>query len=404
MSDTNLGQIQNRIFVFLYGLFAAMPVIGFALFNLGIGTNYQQITSLFLMSFLSLSIYSAFSQHKGFEAAIFSIPLLIYSVVVFVYSYNTVVVKNKTDEVFGMIMLNFGPHFLGLLFYNFRHLISELTVLKLIFYTGLFISIVNIILFILLIIGQYSAVSNYMILLGNENYIESLDVFLRPSGYFFDIHSQYYLPLFALAIQKYIGIVKGKKSEFLVYTLILLALIIGGVKSGYLTLLVLLGYWFFNSITNVRSYVILALFGIVVLIGDVFTGNTIISLWNRIWSHDIEILIEHLTFVPIHLYQDYPSVFIFGGQPRMQSFIYSEVYFVQLISFIGIVGWALFYAYPIIFLLTKRSNPFVKSITIIFALSLLHYAVFRVGVNLFGSALIFYFFYKIQLNRQAQVE
>ena len=251
----------------------------------------------------------------------------------------------------------------------------------------------------MLIIGQYSAVTEYMILLGNENYIDYLDVFVRPSGYFFDIHSQYYLPLFALAIQKYKYIIKGRGKEFLVYGIILLAMILGGVKSGYLTLLILLAYWFFNSLKNAKSYAILSFFVIAIFIGDVFTGNTISSLWTRIWSHDIDILVEHLTFVPIHLYQDYPSVFIFGGQPRMASFIYSEVYFVQLISFIGILGWAIFYVYPIVFLLTKKSNPLIKSLTIIFALSLLHYAVFRVGVNLFGSALIFYFFYKLQLKR-----
>lgn len=399
MSSINLGQIQNKLFVFMYSLFALMPVIGLALFILGIGINYQQITSLFLLTFLSLSIYSAFSQIYAYDAAIFAIPLLIYSIVVFVFSYNTVVVENNTDEVFGMIMLNFGPHFLGLLLFNYSNKILEITVYKLIFYTGLLVSVINIILFIMLIIGQYSTVKEYMILLGNENYIDHLDVFVRPSGYFFDIHSQYYLPLFALAIQKYKYIIKGQGKVFLVYGIILLAMILGGVKSGYLTLLVLLAYWFFNSLKNAKSYAILSFFVIAIFIGDIFTGNTISSLWTRIWSHDIDILMEHLTFVPIHLYQDYPSVFIFGGQPRMASFIYSEVYFVQLISFIGILGWAIFYVYPIVFLLTKKSNPLIKSLTIIFALSLLHYAVFRVGVNLFGSALIFYFFYKLQLNR-----
>ena len=89
MSSINLGQIQNKLFVFMYGLFALMPVIGLALFILGIGINYQQITSLFLLTFLSVSIYSAFSQIYAFDTAIFAIPLLIYSFVVFIPIHKT---------------------------------------------------------------------------------------------------------------------------------------------------------------------------------------------------------------------------------------------------------------------------------------------------------------------------
>ncbi len=294
-----------------------------------------------------------------------------------------------------MILSNLGPQILGIVLVAVSQEISEDDIAKGIFYAGLFVAVGNIFVFILLLTNQYNIISDYMIHLGLTTYIDYTDsFFVRPSGYFFDVHSQYFLPLISLTLLKGYDLVKSKPKKLLFNILIISAILVSGVKQGYLTLLVLVLFWFLNSLQSLKSYLNLLFLFIVILTIDTFIGNNISKLWSRIWTHDIEILIEHILNVPILLYAEYPSVFLFGGQPNLAKFIYSEVYYVQLIYYIGVIGLILFYLLPIGTLMVSKQKETVKSIVLIFALSLVHYSVFKIGVNVVGAALVFYFLYK----------
>ena len=107
---------------------------------------------------------------------------------------------------------------------------------------------------------------------------------------------------------------------------------------------------------------------------------------------------EHLYEVPKLIYDTSKMMFFFGGQPNMANYIYSELYYVTLIYYIGIVGVFSLYVLPMITVFIFSKQLFIKSIVLIFALSLAHYSVFKIGVNMIATSYIYYIFYKFIFN------
>jgi hypothetical protein len=375
-------------------------MLGITLFAGGIELRYHQINALVLTLFVFYSIYVSLTYRPIYRSAVILLGLIVLSLLAFIASSVNIFRVNDSSEVFGMLLLNLGPQFIGLLLlYVLCHLKSDKAFLDLLFYSGLFITVVNLLIFVLLLSSSYELVANYMVVLGLDSYVFDLSsFFLRPSGYFFDLHSQYYLPVFSLVLLRFKKIQLSSRATIIYSILIILSLGVSGIKSAYLTLFVLLMYWFLVRLNNYKSYLYLILVTTILLVIDLATSNLASALLVRVWEHDILVLIEHFTEVPIVLYENYPITFLLGGQPLLANFIYSEVYYVQLIYYIGIIGLVVAYIIPIITLFFMSKDSYIKSLTIIFALSLLHYSVFKIGVNMIGTAFLFCYFYRIILN------
>jgi uncharacterized protein with PQ loop repeat len=181
-----------------------------------------------------------------------------------------------------------------------------------------------------------------------------------------------------------------------------LAIVISGVKTGYVSLLmILLVYLLFFSSKVTVKYVFLAL----ALLLAVYIGfmNLINEMVSLTLSHDKNIIIAHFLANPGKIYREYGILyFLFGGNIKMYEKIYSEVFAVTLIEYIGIVGLLVYFS-PLLqihkFFLQKRLAATSLMLLLHFYISLLHYRVYAVGVNLVMAAIPFAYFYDFLANK-----
>lgn len=255
---------------------------------------------------------------------------------------------------------------------------------------GLFIAAVNIIHFFFnTILSNYTAVKSYLEIL-NQNLADYLDMegtngFLRHAGYFLDTHSQFYIPLatlIILQIEKFPVKMKGWK-----ITLIVVSILLSGVKTAYLIMLLM---WLIILMrTNIKAalnfFLALIVLGVGVML---FFNEMVINMVVMIFTHDMDILVEHIYNNPIRLFNDYTLVFFLGGNPGLVEKIYSEVYLVTTMYFIGLAGLILYLSPLVIFLVNRNKKYFLGLIIFIyFIFTLSHYPVFKVGINNIVSAL-----------------
>jgi hypothetical protein len=328
------------------------------------------------------------------------ISLFVISVFSFTSSLNSIFEINTIESVIGMFALYFGPQFIGLiLVYIWLKLKSDDFIHTLFVYSGLFIAVVNIIIFILLYSGRYELIYGYTEVLGLGDYFLDLgSFFIRPAGYFFDTHSQYYMPLFSFVLLVFNKVVFLKKRKLLFIVIIIVSILMSGVKTAYLTLGALLLFWTMVKYNKPRNLLIVITLLLLLLFIDSLMDNVVLNLINNIFTHDLNIYMEHLYEVPKLIYDTSKMMFFFGGQPNMASYIYSELYYLTLIYYIGIVGVFSLYVLPIITVFIFSKQLFIKSIVLIFALSLVHYSVFKIGVNMIATSYIYYIFYKFIFN------
>lgn len=255
---------------------------------------------------------------------------------------------------------------------------------------GVFISFVNIIHFFFnTILGNYGAVKSYLEIL-NQNLADYLDLegtngFLRHAGYFLDTHSQFYIPLATLIILQIETFqVKFKKLKVV---LIILAILLSGVKTAYLIMLVM---WLIILLrTNLKAAINFFLVLIMMGFAAVLLFNEIIvNMVVMIFTHDMDILMEHIYHNPIKLFNDYPLVFFIGGYPDLVAKIYSEVYLITTMYYIGLAGLLWYLSPMLIFIINKNKKYYLGLIIFIyFIFTLSHYPVFKVGINNIVSAL-----------------
>lgn len=262
--------------------------------------------------------------------------------------------------------------------------------LKWIVRAGIFIAVVNIIHFFFnTIVGNYGAVRSYLEIL-NQNLADYLDIegsngFLRHAGYFMDTHSQFYIPLAALIILQ-VEDIKLKGKGWCI-TLIVVSILLSGVKTAYLIMLIM---WLIILLrSNTRAVLnFLAVLLIVAAAVLIYFNETVINMAIMIFTHDMDILVEHIYYNPVKLYNNYPLVFLIGGSPGLVEKLYSEVYLVTLMYYIGLVG-LLFYLSPfVVFFFNRNRKYYLGLILLIYlVLTLSHYPVYKVGVNNIVSAL-----------------
>ncbi|PSL48935.1 hypothetical protein CLV51_101265 [Chitinophaga niastensis] len=255
---------------------------------------------------------------------------------------------------------------------------------------GVFISVVNIIHFFFnTVLGNYAAVKAYLEIL-NQNLADYLDMegtngFLRHAGYFLDTHSQFYIPLatlIILQIEKFP--VKFKAVKII---LIVVSILLSGVKTAYLIMFIMWAIILLR--TNLKAAINFFLLVGVLCVGVLlFFNEMVVNMVIMIFTHDMDILIEHIYHNPVRLFNEYTAVFFIGGDESLVGTIYSEVYLITTMYYIGLAGVLLYLSPLVVFLFNRKGKYYLGFIIFIyFIFTLLHYPVFKVGINNIVSAL-----------------
>lgn len=391
----------DKFFYFCMLLILFIPQFTFFFFSRGISVVYHQLNVVLLVVVAFSSILYLFFDKK--DRVLLLIPFTSGLVFLFSFlgSFDRIFSDNDFPSLFGLYASLTGAQFFSVfVIKHFRKTGSIGIFIYFIFLSGIFIAATNIWLFILLYFGDYTTIFSYTDYIGLGDYIEDLgSFFTRPAGYFFDYHSQYFIPMIALFLVITRKIKLKRITRPLVILFFITSILVSGVKSAYLTLIVCFFYLLLRRLNALRLIVysvsMLAVFAIV----DYFLDAMIYNLGYKIVTHDINIIIEHFTEVPLFLMNSYPLVFLVGGQVDFANYVYSEVYYVTMIYYIGIIGVFLFFLFPSIYLFVKSKDTFTRLLTLIFALSLVHYYVFRISFNVVGTTLFYtYFFYYFLLR------
>jgi len=373
-----------------------MPLLIYFLFTRGTAIVYHQIVIVLVLVVIASSIlYLTIGKR---DKVLRLIPLTIFLLYFFSFlgSFDNIFSYNDFDRFFGLYMSLTAPPFFSIFLLKYYKREGNVDLfIRFIFNSGVFIATVNIFMFIMLLSGNYSMIFSYTDYLGLGSYIKDLgSYFIRPAGYFFDYHSQYYIPSITLFILYKNKISVTRKVKFFATTLIVLSILVSGVKTAYLTLIFCFLYLLIRKLNFVT--VLKYVFSLVVFffVMDFFLGSLLYDLGYKIVTHDVIIFIEHFTQVPSMLVKKYPLVFFVGGQVDFQNFVYSEVYYVTMLYYIGIIGVTVFFIFPALYLLIKSNDEFVNLLTLIFILSLVHYSVFKISINVLGTALFYFYFFK----------
>ena len=392
---TNKLSFWENFFYLFYLLILFTPPLIYFLFTSGITIAYHQINILLVFVVFGASILSlAFSKR---DKILLLIPLTIFVVFSFSVagSFDNIFSDNDFGRLFGLyVSLTAAPAISTFLLKYYRRVGNIDLFLRLILYSGVFISVVNFYMFIMLYYGEYSNFFLYTEYLGLGSYIEDLgSFFLRPAGYFFDYHSQYYIPIIALFILYKNKVLVTPKVKFFALMIIVLSIIVSGIKSAYLTLIVCFLFLLVSrlSIGTMLKYLFGLVFFFFVL--NFYFDSIVYDLGYKIITHDVNIFIEHFTEVPKLLVKKYPAVFFVGGQVDFQNYVYSEVYYVTMIFYIGIIGVILFFIFPAVYLFIVTQDNFIRLLTLVYSLSLVHYHVFKISINVMGTTLFYFYFF-----------
>lgn len=391
----NKNNIWDKYFYISLLLILFLPPIVYIIYTLGIPLIYHQLNVVLLLNVILGSILYLLINKR--DKVLLVIPLTIGIVFILNYfgSLSNVFTNNDLISFVGLfISITAAPFFSIFIIKHYRRYGNINILYYFIFISGILISTINITMFILLYYGDYTVIFSYTEFLGLGGYINDLgSLFVRPAGYFFDYHSQYYIPLITYFMVYTNKILLKPKIRFLILSLTFTAIIISGIKSAYLTIIICFIYLLFRRINlfYIIYYFIIIFF--LFIITDYFLDSIMFELGYKILTHDINIFIEHFTEVPIILFEKFSSVFYLGGQVDFQNYVYSEVYYVTLIYYVGIFGVLIITIYPTIFLLIISKDKFVILIVLVFSLSLIHYYVYKISINVIGSALYYFYFF-----------
>lgn len=380
----------------------SIPPITYFFFSRGLTIIYHQINIIFIFLLFIIANFYLIINKRDKILLLIPITTIVVFLTSFLGSFNNIFSDNKFGSFLGLFVSLISPPVISI--FLLKHYRKEGNInlfFNFILYSGLLISVINIFMFYSLYFGNYNTIFSYTEFLGLGSYIEDLgSFFIRPAGYFFDYHSQYFIPIISLFIVTTNKVELTKKAKTVVLLIIITSILLSGIKSAYLTLFTCLLYIIFSKINLITLLkYILGIF-VVFNIVNLFLDNFIYELAYKIITHDINIIIEHFVEVPILLFDNYFLVFLFGGQVDFQNYIYSEVYYVTMIYYIGVFGVLVYFVFPILYTFIKSKDSFVKLLTLIFGLSLIHYYVFRISFNVLGAALFYFYFFKKLLFKQ----
>ena len=396
-----------------------LPLVSFILFTFtGIfvnHNNYYFVCNILLLLFF----FATFTKMRKNTLRFFFIVFLILAFNLYFYINN-----NGTETGIIEFLRTFTRYyffiFLGYVFYNYYYQKGkETTLLRLVVYFALFIAFINICQFILLQTDNYS-IKGWTMTFNRYNimvrYLEKLnylfnnylivgywyDGIFRPAGYFFDTHSQYFLPLGALIILSFKDI--GFKYKKLIIGFLFLSILFSGIKTAYITIILLGIIFLMIHFNNKRIIRYIGVTFLLIIILSVIFNKYIISLFfgENLWGIFFQLL-DHLVQIPVKLWNFDKMSFLFGGAPflREEDLFYSEIFLISVTFFIGFVGLLLYFC-PIILLKKIKSDKLPAFIYLSFLLSLSHYSVFLVGINYLLPALSFMYFF-ILIEKQKPI-
>lgn len=400
-----INKFLNKIFNLLSFIILLNPLISFTFFTIGFNFIYHKTNILLLVLLVTVVFIQLLIIKVNSVLKVLPFIILLLFFFAFLNSFDTIFQKNDFVDLLGLYIGIISPLIIGIQFLIKDKIGDNDFKYKFIFKSSILIAVINIIYFYLLYFGNYELIFRYTEFIGLGGYIEDLgSLFIRPAGYFYDYHSQYFLPIISFYLVLFNKIKLKGITRIIILSLLLLSIIISGVKSAYVTVVFCFLYIWWSRNKNVSLFLIIFIYFILFSIIDFLTGSFIYDLAYKILTHDIEILILHLFEVPLYLIEDYFLVFLFGGQVHFAGFIYSEVYLVTLIYYIGIIGLFFFFLLPFLYLYYKVKNYKIITFSLIIFLSLMHYYVFKTSVNVFGSALLYYFVLKSFFSNNKQIQ
>ena len=400
-----INNFLNKIFNLLSFIILLNPLISFTFFTIGFNFIYHKTNILLLVLLVTVVFIQLLIIKVNSVLKILPFIILLLFFFAFLNSFDTIFQKNDFVDLLGLYIGIISPLIIGIQFLIKDKIGDNDFKYKFIFKSSILIAVINIIYFYLLYFGKYELIFRYTEFIGLDGYIEDLgSLFIRPAGYFYDYHSQYFLPIISFYLVLFNKIKLKGITRIIILSLLLLSIIISGVKSAYVTVVFCFLYIWWSRNKNISLFLIIFFYFILFSIIDFLTGSFIYDLAYKILTHDIEILILHLFEVPLYLIKDYFLVFLFGGQVHFAGFIYSEVYLVTLIYYIGIIGLFFFFLLPFLYLYYKVKNYKIITFSLIIFLSLMHYYVFKTSVNVFGSALLYYFALKSFFSNNKQIQ
>lgn len=376
--------------------------------------NYYVICNL-----VYLFIFSTYLNNASKNTSIFF--LMFFSVLalnLFGYIFYSGI-KSGSIDFFKTCSRYYIFIFLGFALYkSYYQTGKEIALLRWVVYFALFIGLINFLHFLLLVtddvaidwykisFNRYTVVYLFIkeINPSLSDYIVigyQYDGLLKPPGYFFDTHAQYYLPLGASVILLFKEL--GFKYRKTLISFLLISILVSGIKTAYMSIVLLGAIYLLTNLNSAFFIKYLRIFlismGLIfIVLGNyiliIFGGESLYKILAQLWSHFIEI--------PVKLAMNETIAFLFGGAPflRGDKFYYSEVFFVTVTIYIGLLG-LLFYLMPTILLKRIRSRKLPAYVFLVFLLSLSHYSVYMIGINNLFSALSFMYFFALINNEPA---
>lgn len=401
-------KVKPSLFIFEGALITVLllpfiSLISYLLF--GYFFNYNNLYFIINIFIICLSFYfcKRFS-YKFVKFFILFLFILVLNLIATVYTNGSEGIKEFLRTISGYyIFIFYGWCCFNLYLKNN----NQKRLYRIIVYMACWISIINILLFIGLQTDDYKIenwsiefdhfepVADYVRLL-NKNFIDYIVIsanyddvgFTRGIGYFYDTHSQYYLPLGAILILLISP--KLTKNRKIALFLCVSAVLCSGIKTAYLTAVLLLLYYLWRNKSLIRF--IKKVLPVCLLFFLIFSKYIItIFMGEGMWKILFQ-LFDHTLFIPILYAATYPINFVFGGAPALRDnpIFYSEVFWVTVTYYVGVIG-LLIYCLP--FRILKKPFIYSKAYTIpiyiflIFVFSLTHYSVYMVGINNILSAI-----------------
>lgn len=393
---------KQKFFEILLFILLLLPVFSFLLYaTTGVFFNFNNFNFIIYLLYIILFLTSIRRlERKVAKFLILFLIVLIINLVGHVVNQGGAGVVDFLRTISGYYIFVIIGVLMYLLYYK-HNKVSRL--LKIVVKSGIFVSLINLFHYIYissddyihsdwsLQFDNYQLMADYLYEL-NKVFFDYIliglnyDNVLRPVGFFYDTHSQFYLPLISCIILLYNR--KLLKRSLFWICFMFSTILLSSIKTAILIVFILFVVW---SLLNVNikkliKYIIPLSLCVLYVFRDIILtmllGDNMVKIMIQ--------LLNHLVFVPINFFSTNIIGFFIGGTSflRDDPYFYSEVFWVTVTFYIGLIG-LLIYLKPL-GLLKEIKSPYRSMssyIYMVFLLSLTHYGVYAVGVNNIASAL-----------------
>lgn len=393
---------KQRLFETLLFILLLLPVISFFLYaTTGLFFNFNNFNFIIYLLYIVLFLISI----KRVEKGVAKFLRLFF----FVLTINLAghIINQGGEGIIDFLRTISGYYIfviIGVLMYLLYYKQNNTNrLLKIITKSGAFIAVINLCHYIYIVsddyihadwsiqFNHYQLMVDYLYEL-NKSFFDYIliglnyDHILRPVGFFYDTHSQFYVPLASSIILLYNRNLM-KHSLFWI-CIMFSAILLSSIKTAILIIFILSVIWIFLK-TNIKTFVkfviplsLCVLFVFKNIIFTMLMGDNLIKIIFQLFNH--------LIFVPLNFFSTNIVGFFIGGTSflRDNPSFYSEIFWVTVTFYIGLIG-LIIYLKPMGLLKEIRSPDRSLSayIYLIFVLSLTHYGVYAVGINNIVSAL-----------------